>query len=262
MSDQAKPPETLLAIQHKLGAHLRDPEHAAAPEGVEARRLAIYRRLFFNNLSNLFRRNFPVIRKLYDQAGWDALIRDFMVHQRPSTPMFTEIGSEFVQFLEDRLARGQGDPPWLVELAHWEYLETQARLDPSDPSDPAIDQHLDLRANTVVINPTLRLAQYQWPVHQIGPEFQPDQPAATWLAVWRRRDDEVRFMKINALTARLIETLATANPGSTTTDCLNQLAEEVGRPAPEVLAAGDQLLVSLHRRELVLGAVALAQAGQ
>jgi len=39
--------------QRRLTAHLRDPEANPAPEGVEDRRLGIYRRLVFGNLSRL-----------------------------------------------------------------------------------------------------------------------------------------------------------------------------------------------------------------
>jgi hypothetical protein len=35
--------------QYEFAAHIRDPEKNAAPPGIEDRRLAIYRDLFFNN---------------------------------------------------------------------------------------------------------------------------------------------------------------------------------------------------------------------
>jgi hypothetical protein len=68
-NESNKPPEKLLASSNASPPTCAIPTGAAAPEGVEDRRLAIYRRLFFNNLSNLFRRNFPVIRKLYESAA-------------------------------------------------------------------------------------------------------------------------------------------------------------------------------------------------
>jgi hypothetical protein len=39
--------------QYAFAAHIRDPEQNPAPAGVEDRRMAIYRELFFNNLHNL-----------------------------------------------------------------------------------------------------------------------------------------------------------------------------------------------------------------
>ena len=51
--------------QYAFAAHIRDPEHVAAPEGVEDRRMAIYRELFFNNLKNLLSSTFPLLKKLH-----------------------------------------------------------------------------------------------------------------------------------------------------------------------------------------------------
>jgi len=39
--------------QYAFAAHIRDPENVPAPEGIEDRRMAIYRELFFNNIRNL-----------------------------------------------------------------------------------------------------------------------------------------------------------------------------------------------------------------
>lgn len=244
----------MLALQRGLAAHLRDPQGVAAPESIEPRRLAIYRRLLFNNLSNLYCRNFPVIRRLFDDAEWDALIRDFMIHQRPSTPMFTQIGSEFVCFLQQRGERGNEDPPWLAELAHWEYLETCVRLHSAEPQDVEIDGEVDLLDGTPLINPTLKLAGYQWPVHRIGPDYRPEFPEPHWLAVWRRRDDEVRFVRVNALTAGLIEMLLEPGMSSSGRECLRSIADQVGQPTVKVIEAGLQIMETLRSREIILGA--------
>ena len=50
--------------QYAFAAHIRDPEHRPAPEGIEDRRMAIYRELFFNNIRSLLARNYPVLRKV------------------------------------------------------------------------------------------------------------------------------------------------------------------------------------------------------
>ena len=51
-------------IQYRFAAHIRDPQHVPAPEGIEDRRMAIYRDLFFNNLKSLLSSTFPVLKKL------------------------------------------------------------------------------------------------------------------------------------------------------------------------------------------------------
>jgi hypothetical protein len=77
--------------QLAFAAHIRDPEHNPAPGGVEDRRMAIYRELFFNNLHNLIGTTFPVIKKLHTKEKFRSLIRAFMVRHEAQTPYFLEI---------------------------------------------------------------------------------------------------------------------------------------------------------------------------
>lgn len=112
----------LRAQQFALSRHLRDPDAAPAPDGIEARRLAIYRDLFYNNLQGLLAGNFPVIRKTLDDDAWHALVRAFYAGHRCRTPLFTEIGREFVRWLEAEVDEDASLPPWLPELAHYEWV--------------------------------------------------------------------------------------------------------------------------------------------
>ena len=56
--------------QYAFAAHIRDPDHTVAPAGIEDRRMAIYRKLFFNNLYNLLGTFFPVIRDIHSDPHW------------------------------------------------------------------------------------------------------------------------------------------------------------------------------------------------
>ena len=82
--------------QYAFAAHLRDPENVAAPDGIEDRRLAIYRELFFNNLFNLLGTFYPVLRKIYNDAQWRHMIREFMKVHRAETPYFLKLPEEFL----------------------------------------------------------------------------------------------------------------------------------------------------------------------
>ncbi|MEM7054836.1 MAG: putative DNA-binding domain-containing protein, partial [Pseudomonadota bacterium] len=95
------PPERLAALQKQFADHIRDPDAHPAPAGIEERRLVIYRRLFFNNLSNLFGKNFPRVRAIVDNERWKEMIRAFMDLHRSTTPLFPELGREFVRFLAE-----------------------------------------------------------------------------------------------------------------------------------------------------------------
>ncbi len=256
------PPEKLRHLQEQFAGHLRDPEHVDAPDNLEDRRLAIYRRLFFNNLSNLFARNFPVIRRLFDDQAWQAMIRDFMIHHRARTPMFTRIGSEFVRYLAETREREDSDPPFLAELADWEFTETQVRLDEADPTTldcRTIDDKTALLELVPALNPTTRVRQYQWPVHRIGPDFQPEQPETRPLVLVanRRRNDRVAFMKINPVTARLLQ-LLDENAPATIQACLEILAGELNQPAAALREPGERIVGSLIDQEIILGSLGAA----
>ncbi len=103
--------------QDALAAYIRDPDSVAPPPGIEPRRLKIYRELFFNNVSGLLAGNFPVLRSIYGDAGWQTLIRDFYRDHECRTPLFPELPREFLRYLEARLIEpygqrgGIGDPP-------------------------------------------------------------------------------------------------------------------------------------------------------
>lgn len=250
--DSTLPPERMLRLQAEFAAHLRDPGNCPAPEGVEDRRMAVYRRLFFGNLRNLMARNFPVLRRLLDDVEWDGLIRELMVAHRSTTPLFPEIGSELLAFMAGPGEHWLGDRPWMAELVHWEYLETLARLHESEPPEPrpAGPERSDYAP---ALNPTLQMARYQWPVHQIRPAFVPDQPLdqPVNLLVYRRHDDRVAFERVNDFTLQFLLRMQ-SNRNSTGLVLLQALAEELNISPPDrVIEAGFGMLQHLSQREVI-----------
>ena len=112
--------------QYAFARHIRDPQNNPAPTGVEDRRMAVYRELFFNNLRSLLSQTFPVLRKLHQKKKWDSLIRQFMVGHEAQTPYFLRIPEEFLQFLQNEYEIQADDFPFLIELAtmngwNWRY---------------------------------------------------------------------------------------------------------------------------------------------
>lgn len=252
-SKDSSPPDRLVRLQAQFAGHIRDPRTVAPPAGTEDRRLAVYRRLVFGNLNNLFAKNFPVLFKLIDETRWRDLIGEFLARHRASTPMFTEIGREFVRFLEE--AQPAGLPRFSLELAHWEYLETCVRLAEADPNDVECDPAGDLLVDSPVLNPTLRLAQYRWPVHEISPSNRPEQPLAEplILAAWRKPDDRPGFMRLNAVTGRLLA-LIEAEPARSGRAHLESIAGEMRAPEPQaVVRSGQAMLERLRDRTVILG---------
>jgi hypothetical protein len=109
--------------QYAFAAHIRDPANVAPPEGIDARRMAIYRKLFFNNLFNLLGTFFPVLRKIHTDDQWRRFIRGFMQHHQAKTPYFLQLPEEFLAYLQNEFEPSDEDYPFLLELAHYEYAE-------------------------------------------------------------------------------------------------------------------------------------------
>ena len=238
--------------------HCRNPEHEPAPENIEDRRMQIYRDLLYNNVENFMSNNFPVIRQIYTDEKWHALIRDYFSRHRASTPLFPKLPSEFLRFLETE-REDETDPPYLLELAHYEWMESVIAMDTRELPDQ--DQFQtdvtseDLLNGVIVLNPIIQLLAYQYPVYQISPEFLPEEAPSdpSYVVVYRDRQDIVGFMALNAITARLLDILS-QNDDLETLEILNGIAQEMQHPDPQVVINGGMtVLQQMLERDIVLG---------
>lgn len=245
-------PETLRVQQFELTRHLRDPQGAPAPSGIEDRRLAIYRDLLFNNIQGLLAGNFPVIRQLLGDARWSELVRDFYRDHRCQTPLFPEIAREFLRYLETRPAL---DPPFLIELAHYEWVELALQISDASVDCSGIEQDGDLLAGMPVLSPLAWPLAYRWPVHRLGPHFQPATPpdAPTLLLVRRETDGSVRFSELSPLAFRLLQRLG-ETPVLSGHEYLAALAGEAGTTDIDgFILLGRTLLEQMHGSGVILG---------
>jgi hypothetical protein len=241
--------------QFALARHVRDPAHNPPPPGIEARRLAIYRDLFYNSIEGLLAGNFPVIRQTLGDTRWHALVRAFYADHRCRTPLFTEVGGEFIRFLGQRSGAQHrtGDPPWLHDLAHYEWVELALQI--ADNELPPHDPDGDLLVGKPVRSPLAWALAYAWPVAHIGPGFQPDvAPAApTLLLVRRDAKGDVHFSELSPLVYRLLQLLAddTIPSGDS---ALKALAAEAATTDPaSFMQEGRGMLHRLHDEGAVLG---------
>lgn len=221
-------PDGLHAQQAAFAAHLRDPDHVAPPAGIEDRRLGIYRELVFSNLESLLRGTFPVAHRLLGEVAWQALVRAFLRDWRSTTPLFPELPREFVRFVEARGAHGEPDPPWLAELAHYEWIEVALEFAEAEPL-PAPAEGSDPMMLPLVASPLAWPLAYAWPVHRLREDYLPAQPpdAPTCLLVQRDDAGRVRFSEIGLVAFRLLERVA-AEGAATGAAHLLALADEAG----------------------------------
>jgi len=223
-------------IQIAFAGHLRDPQTNPVPAGLEERRVKIYRELLFNNIAGLLAGNFPVIRRLYSDADWLVLVRQFYSQHVAHTPLFHEIGSEFVRFLGENPALYVELRPFLHELAHYEWAELALDLDAEDLSRVTAEPDGDPIDQSPIASPLAWVLGYKFPVHLIKPDFQPTVAPSepTWLLVYRNRADKVQFQSLQPLAARLLA-LIQENPGPSGRSHLLALAQEIAHPDPESL---------------------------
>lgn len=248
--------DTLREQQYSLARHLRDPARHPAPPGVDARRMRVYRELFLGSIESLLAGGFPVIRETLGAADWNALVQAFYARHRSRTPLFTRISGEFVEFVETH-ADDLALPPWLPELAHYEWVEQALLID--DAQAPPHDPHGDLLDARPLLSPLAMPLAYRWPVPEIGPSYRPNAPPAqaTTLLVHRDREHRVRFARIAPLAYRLLTSLQiNAYRGR---DHLAALAAQTGGDAAELQAQGLHLLQQLREQGVVLGTCAATE---
>ena len=242
--------------QFAFAAHIRDPEQVPAPAGVEDRRMAIYRELFFNNIRNLLSNMFPVLKKLLAEEKWHDLIRQFMRRHRAQTPYFLQLPQEFLDFLQNEYTLQDDDYPFLIELAHYEYIELALSIS-EDANDMAgIDPDGDLLVNVPVRSALSWVYAYQYPVHRISSDYLPEEPAEqpVYLSVYRKDDDQVGFLELNPVTAKLLEKLADNPAQKTGEELLRVLADEINYGDVDALIRhGAAALEEMRQLEIVIG---------
>ncbi len=217
--------------------------------------MAIYRELFFNNLHSLLGSTFPVIKKLHKPGKFRSLIRAFMVQHEAQTPYFLEVPQEFLTFLQGEYELQDDDFPFLIELAHYEWVELALSVSEEVNDTTKVDPDGDLLQGIPVRSVLAWTYAYQYPVHRISKDYQPKKPgeALTFLVVCRKANDDMDVLELNPVTARLLE-LIEANEQDSGRELLLKLADEINYPDVEALLQhGAEAMQQMRQTEILLG---------
>jgi len=234
-------------FQMAFGRRCRDPRGSPRPAGVPTRGMAAYEELLVNNITGFLDACFPVCRSLLGDGRWRRLNRAFYRDWRATTPWFREIAQEFLRFLAGTT---RTLPPWLRDLAHYEWVELA--VDTCSATAVAHDPGGDLMTGQPLLNPTLMSLAYDWPVQRIGPDYRPRKPMPVRLLVYRDGDDTVRFSEINPVTARLLTLIG--DDRCTGEAACTRIASELGHHSPEAVRHhGAEILEGLRRQNALLG---------
>jgi hypothetical protein len=243
--------------QLEFTATIRDPDKHKTPAGIEERRMAIYRELVYNNIEDLLANFFPVLKEITAAKRWHQIVRSFVAIHKSRTPVFMKLAEEFLEFLHSEYQAQKDDPQYLLELAHYEWVEIGLGIATEQPDLSVINKNGHLLNGVPVLSPLAWALTYNYPVHQISPEFSPSEPAQTHLVVYRDSNDEVQFMALNPVSARLLDLLEINQKNETRTcgrQLLIQIANETQHPNPDVVIKGGlHIMEEWLKRDIVLG---------
>jgi len=136
-------------------------------------------------------------------------------------------------------------------VTHYEWVELA--LDVMDAPTPAHDPRGDLMAGIPVLAPALMNLAYAWPVQRLGPDYRPRKPRQTHLLVYRDAGDDVQFIELNPVSARLVDLLQEAR--LTGRAACSAIAAELGHADPQtVISHGAILLTELRAAAAIWGA--------
>ncbi len=250
-------------IQYQFTRHIRDPDNEPAPQDIEERRMAIYRGLLYRNVESFLANSFPVLRKALRDEEWHGLMRGYFKNHQARTPLFPRMPQEFLQYLQHEQESVKGLYPFVLELAHYEWVELALSIDTREIRQDGIDPDGDLLSGVPLLNELSWSLAYDYPVHRISPDYLPEEKPSqpTCLLVYRDRQDKVRFIELNPLAARLVDAIKENKDGKTGRDVLAQIAAEIAHPDPEaVINGGRAVLEEMRKKQVILGVDLLTHA--
>lgn len=240
--------------QRALARHLRNPAEYPAP-ALPEERLAVYRHAVRHNIAEFLASNYPRLKDVMETSVWDALVDDYLAHHPARTAAFSRLPGEFLEFLK---ARGGHStyPPYIEELAHFEWLENHLCCDERALPEPAsLDLQGDLLRDEIIVNPVHALVTYRFPVHVIGDAFRPDDapPRPTHLVAFRDWNFAFAVLDLNPVSRELLEAvMAVGAPPAG--EILLEMAKRLGQlSADAVVQGGHEILTRMRTRQLILG---------
>ncbi len=194
--------------QAEFSAYIRNPAEHQCPEDVRPERMQMYRELFFNNVESFLSSNFPVLRKILSATQWQQLAQEFFANHPCTSPYFSEIPEEFIVYLQNERIANPEDYPFMLELAHYEWVEMALSIAQEDTPSAQPQQITDSQ-QTLSLSPLAWILAYQFPVHKISPAYLPAQipEQPTYLVVYRDTEDEVKFIELAPMSFYLLQTL-------------------------------------------------------
>ncbi len=249
--------------QHQFVDYLRHPlENEAIPESLP-QSSRIYAKLLYSKIEGSLDNCFPISCKLLGTKCWAQLIQSFIKNHRCKSPLYREIPDEFIAYLMNEQTQTTiVVPEFIVELAHYEWMELVLETEKATLTQPCFPINENILNVIPAFNPVFHLLHYHYPVQNITASdpywtswesrTEPYSQETIILAVLRDSEDNVQFIEMNTVTARLIE--LTRQGFSTYKQALLELAAEMHYVDHEtILPFGTAIFKQLEQQNIIIG---------
>jgi uncharacterized protein len=190
-------------VQRDFCQSLRNPQQKHFPY-IETHQLALYQNQLNENIHQVLRAVFPTLHSILSDRQWQTLLYDFYAQHDSFDPYFYNISKAFVAYLQSKTR--QHYPSFTNELAHYEWSELFLYL--IDEPINYSTQMPDPLQKTPLLSPLSQLLIYQFPVHAITKQYQPETRInPTYLLIVRNREHQVHHWPVDAITAKLYTSL-------------------------------------------------------
>ena len=236
-------------FQFALARHLRDPLAVPTPAGVLPQEATACTRDMVRHVGSVLAPAFPVTQALLGGDIWEHTVRLFLKSAPSHAPWVSTTQRAFVDHVCES-PDVQRLPAWLQDLTHFEWLQSAVATTPVQW--PAFDAAADVMQHPVVLNPTHVEAAYEWPVHGIDTDHQPDGMQTTYVSMLRDKDDVLHVFDSSVFRGQLIDLL---RDGQTGEQAFMALAMWLSHPEPDAFVQeGKDVMAQLQREGIVLGA--------
>lgn len=241
-------------LQRQFLAHLRNPDHQPLPAGFAEQGTAVYANLLYNKFNGSLEQCFPMSHEVLGETAWQQLLKTFIAEHCCKSPYYRQIPDEFIRYLQTERCN-ESDPPYLPELAHFEWKEMILAIAEADPATPstagAVNDWSDCRP---LFAPVFELLHYVYPVQHINASYNPATPPeqTTHILGFRDSNDVVQFIELQSATARLLDVLQST--GCTIREAIESIAAELEHPNPSALFSfGIETMTQLMQQGAILG---------
>lgn len=256
-TDKAQTQYDFQKIQYAFTAYIRQPDSNAAPANIEDRRMQIYNRLFYNNVEDFMSTTYPVLCEILGEQRWHALVRDYFANHKAHTPLFPEMPREFLVYLEDERQPQADDLPFMLELAHYEWIELALSISELSNDLSQLSKQANFLDEVPVLSRLAWLLSYQFPVHQVSHDYQPEQlgELPTHIVASRLEDSaQISFTEVNLVIARFLQLIKENTQLLTSKELLIQISNELGNPdTNSIINFGQQTLNDLNSKGIIIG---------